>query len=266
MTAAATTTCAGPPGTGGESEKRGSVDLALRASALAPGRRQRRWVMRPGTARPGCSASYLAARSIPPAQTAACQRPSAGRASRCAGGARTPACVPPVRGPRWRARRIGSRAVGEVQGAARSVGGRQPARAPEGLAGRLTARRQGGRDPALPPSWASRRPRSPSSRVCPGPLSTAFMNTRGITHLGEDYVSRMFKTYADRMPAEPTWSDLTPHRVLQHAPVNEPREAIRSGAFLSGRRVLPAGQETSRQRAPPRLARAGPARTSEGRR
>ena len=34
---------------------------------------------RPGTARPGCSASCLAARSIPSARTGACRRPSAGR-------------------------------------------------------------------------------------------------------------------------------------------------------------------------------------------
>ena len=43
------------------------------------------------------------------------------------------------------------------------------ARAPEGLAGRLTARRQGRRNPAVPRAWASPRPpspRSPQEAVC----------------------------------------------------------------------------------------------------
>ena len=70
---------------------------------------------RPGTARPGCSASCLAARSIPSARTGACRRPSAGRASRCAGGARSPACVPPVRGPRWRAHPPGGTAAARAR-------------------------------------------------------------------------------------------------------------------------------------------------------
>ena len=43
------------------------------------------------------------------------------------------------------------------EGLARARPSGPEARAPEGLAGRLTARRQGGRDPALPLSWASRR-------------------------------------------------------------------------------------------------------------
>ena len=53
-------------------------------SALDPGAPSTgRFRHRPGTARPGCSASCLAARSIPSARTGACRRPSAGRASRC---------------------------------------------------------------------------------------------------------------------------------------------------------------------------------------
>ena len=47
------------------------------------------------------------------------------------------------------------------------------ARSPEGLAGRLTARRQAGRDPGASSSWACPRPPSPRSPACPVLGSTA---------------------------------------------------------------------------------------------